>query len=596
MRRPVILCEYAHAMGNSGGCLAKYWAHFRDSQLPRFQGGFIWDFIDQGLALPSNNKHFGYGGDFGDFPNTKNFCCNGIMSPDRKPFPTAKEAAHLQSPVMVEVSYVPEGGAKCIYMAISNRFIHSDLSDVVVIVTPMLHAAAINDLVYFQSFEVSCSGILPQEERLVCLDEPIIAALHKQPVLIPTLQSRLNSVISSSPLLQQQVLLDVSVRYSTLCNAETSPAIAPSPASTPISTPSNTGMYTGTGSISSTNGNSSLNVARTLSRKSVSISSSPMDSPAEGSTIGESLNLFAWKPGHELLHISWVDTEEVLLQTVQTSLHNALRSLTSWSYKQNMSISHFESSDASTGVEVIMVRWSDGSSASIGRQCGRLLSWVNNRNKSVIDSKHPLDICLYRAPTDNDKGGGGFSYAANWKAAGLDRLERKDSSKSAIISCQSHQDAVNGACLVIETAWVLAPSSVMSYRNGQTTRLQKDTTGIEIPCKCTYTFKADGAVEVNLSAALPVYLPPLPRFGVRFAVNRRYEVVRWFGLGPHEAYDDRKESAYLGVFRSHLSQLFTHYTVPQECGRRADPRYIQHMCIMHRTSIHIYVQLYIIIH
>ena len=63
-RRPVILCEYAHAMGNSGGCLAHYWKAFRHPKLPRLQGGFIWDFVDQGLLLPGG-EGFGYGGDFG---------------------------------------------------------------------------------------------------------------------------------------------------------------------------------------------------------------------------------------------------------------------------------------------------------------------------------------------------------------------------------------------------------------------------------------------------------------------------------------------------------------------------------------------------
>ena len=58
----VILCEYAHAMGNSSGGLSKYWELFRDSNLPRMQGGFIWDLVDQSLMLP-NNRGYGYGGE-----------------------------------------------------------------------------------------------------------------------------------------------------------------------------------------------------------------------------------------------------------------------------------------------------------------------------------------------------------------------------------------------------------------------------------------------------------------------------------------------------------------------------------------------------
>ena len=94
----MILCEYAHAMGNSGGCLKAYWKDFRNHNIPRLQGGFIWDFVDQGLLMGSEDQYpnaYGYGGDFGDLPNTKQFCINGILGPDRKPHPTAYEAAHL---------------------------------------------------------------------------------------------------------------------------------------------------------------------------------------------------------------------------------------------------------------------------------------------------------------------------------------------------------------------------------------------------------------------------------------------------------------------------------------------------------------------
>jgi beta-galactosidase len=74
----LVLCEYAHAMGNSVGNLYKYWDHFE--KYPNLMGGFIWDFVDQ--ALKGENG-FEYGGDWGDNPNDGNFCANGIVSADR---------------------------------------------------------------------------------------------------------------------------------------------------------------------------------------------------------------------------------------------------------------------------------------------------------------------------------------------------------------------------------------------------------------------------------------------------------------------------------------------------------------------------------
>ncbi|MCH8553231.1 MAG: beta-galactosidase [Natronospirillum sp.] len=94
--RPLILCEYAHAMGNSLGGFAEYWRAFR--QYPRLQGGFIWDWVDQGLTRTSESgeRYWAYGGDFGDTPNDRQFCINGLIFPDRTVHPTIHEAKRAQ--------------------------------------------------------------------------------------------------------------------------------------------------------------------------------------------------------------------------------------------------------------------------------------------------------------------------------------------------------------------------------------------------------------------------------------------------------------------------------------------------------------------
>ncbi|MGY3852192.1 beta-galactosidase [Aeromonas aquatilis] len=96
--RPLILCEYAHAMGNSLGGYGHYWQAFRDH--PRLQGGFVWDWVDQGLdKYTADGRHYwGYGGDFGDVQNDRQFCCNGLLFPDRTPHPTLFEAKRAQQP------------------------------------------------------------------------------------------------------------------------------------------------------------------------------------------------------------------------------------------------------------------------------------------------------------------------------------------------------------------------------------------------------------------------------------------------------------------------------------------------------------------
>ena len=89
--RPLILCEYAHAMGNSVGNFQDYWDAIEKYR--SLQGGFIWDWVDQGLSEKDadGNDYWAYGGDYGDKPNDGNFCCNGVVLPDRTPNPSLHE-------------------------------------------------------------------------------------------------------------------------------------------------------------------------------------------------------------------------------------------------------------------------------------------------------------------------------------------------------------------------------------------------------------------------------------------------------------------------------------------------------------------------
>ena len=108
--RPLLMCEYAHAMGNSCGNLKEYWDAVKEHE--RLQGGFIWDWVDQGVrqvtevdqdGIPSSPQEwFAYGGDFGDQPNDGNFCINGLVWPDRKPHPALWEYKKVLEPVCVE--------------------------------------------------------------------------------------------------------------------------------------------------------------------------------------------------------------------------------------------------------------------------------------------------------------------------------------------------------------------------------------------------------------------------------------------------------------------------------------------------------------
>ena len=93
---PMIMCEYSHAMGNSNGGLDRYWEAIYNHH--GLQGGFVWDWKDQGLR--TDDGGLGYGGHFGDKPNDGDFCCNGLVGAEGDPHPAIEELRYLTRPVV----------------------------------------------------------------------------------------------------------------------------------------------------------------------------------------------------------------------------------------------------------------------------------------------------------------------------------------------------------------------------------------------------------------------------------------------------------------------------------------------------------------
>ena len=119
--RPLILCEYSHAMGNWGG-LADYAAAFE--RHGRLQGGFVWEWVDHGIwpRDARGRAYWRYGGDFGETPHDANFCADGLVWPDRTPHPGLQELRFVSRPVSVEA----HGGRR---FRIHNRRDFAELTD-----------------------------------------------------------------------------------------------------------------------------------------------------------------------------------------------------------------------------------------------------------------------------------------------------------------------------------------------------------------------------------------------------------------------------------------------------------------------------------
>lgn len=120
--RPFIICEYAHAQGNSTGHFQWFWDVFEAN--PSMQGGFIWDWVDQGLTKTDDDgdTYFAYGGDFGDTIGDANFCINGLIFPDRTPKPALEEVKKVQQYIKLSASDPRSGKVQ-----VSNRYYYQTL-------------------------------------------------------------------------------------------------------------------------------------------------------------------------------------------------------------------------------------------------------------------------------------------------------------------------------------------------------------------------------------------------------------------------------------------------------------------------------------
>lgn len=168
--KPYIQCEYAHAMGNSEGGFKEYWDLIR--KYPKYQGGYIWDFVDQGLRdkSPITGKEiFTYGGDYGRYPGSDyNFNCNGIIAPNRRLNPHAYEIQYVLQNVWIK-DFDAENGSFNVY----NENFFKNIDDLNLTATLFANGVKLTTVAIPDT-----KGIAPQATKLV-KSEALKSAIEK---------------------------------------------------------------------------------------------------------------------------------------------------------------------------------------------------------------------------------------------------------------------------------------------------------------------------------------------------------------------------------------------------------------------------------
>ena len=187
--RPIVTCEYAHSMGNSTGNLGEYWDTIRSH--PRLAGGFVWDWVDQGLRVPiaSGRTMWAYGGDFGDQPNDGAFAHDGLVFPDRVPKPALAELAKVHEPVAVHWPDVTDPW-RC---EVENRRDHASLDDLICV-----WEVRVDDLVVGDG-EIELPAVVPGARAPLVLDRPEAAIRPGDDDALLTLSFRLAKTTRWAP-------------------------------------------------------------------------------------------------------------------------------------------------------------------------------------------------------------------------------------------------------------------------------------------------------------------------------------------------------------------------------------------------------------
>ncbi|GLI68193.1 hypothetical protein VaNZ11_012533 [Volvox africanus] len=599
-RRPIMLCEYAHSMGNSTGNLDQYWAAF-DSH-PSLAGGFIWDWADQCLRATATRTdgskvdYWAYGGDFGDVPNDGQFCCNGLVFPDRSPHPALYEAKAVMAPIAFAWKDENGGDGGCgggsdaataLTLRVRNKYDICTASNIAVQWRLLLNGKPLTH-----------PGLGTVAGPVHAVHAPVDPAIATTPS--PLLDGGWYDGGSTAPMPPRSVsVLQLQTSTEALTEVLREAATA-----------------------------SAAAAAGTLSRVGSGIR---LEAHFEVRAVLRSSVRWA-EAGHVVAHQQLPLPKRVDLGPAQRAaaavLTNAAAATASFAAAA-ASLPHLQcNQDPSSGTVTIHQAGSNGLHIRICGSSGCIESY------SVGDSEllaAPLEPCFFRACTDNDRGGTcGSSYAARWVAAGLDRLwpygpvkvEVLEASKGVASGGVGSSTAVSGSVRIRAsctlrpgqqkagsgaeaqegvgigemggTHWFAvldSPSPATTFAIARQSAVVAeepraaaavDTEG-EIRIEATYDVQPTGQVHIawrmDTCDALPAPLtagliPSLPRVGVRGAAPTRLGSVSWLGGGPHECYWDRKASAHIGQYGAAVREMRVPYVFPQESGGRADVRWI----------------------
>ncbi len=528
--RPVVMCEYAHSMGNSTGNLKEYWEAIE--KYPRLQGGFIWDWVDQGLrrVTEDGEEWFAYGGDFGDEPNDGNFCINGLIWPDRRPHPGLWEYKKVLEPVKVEPVDLTAGKVRII-----NKYRFVDLSGL----TGSWSLVA--------DGEVLQSGSLPRLTAPPGESEEVTIPVQ-QPVLKPGTEYWLHIrfELARDTLWAEQGHEMAWAQFQM-------PFAVPEVAPLPVAKMPALELETDARAITVRGDDFMITFSRTTGRitswrygdrelilqgPALNIWRAPTDNDAN--TWGEQKMAIRWREaGLDRLQerAESVHAEQISPQLVQVSVHSVSTPAVGEEPPRSERWAEFLR-QLEEGIDMIL-REED-----IRRLCQLLgVDYDSLPGQGKVERIKALVTELDRSGRISDliQAGTPFIEAAKFALPG--RIRRALEEIQRIPPEELEQ--------------VFAPHYTARFE-----------------CDYTYTIYGSGDLVIEHRVVPHGDLPPLPRVGLQMVLPGGYERFTWYGRGPHETYADRKLGARVGIYSGTVDEQYVPYITPQENGNKTDVRWV----------------------
>ena len=543
--RPIVMCEYAHSMGNSTGNLQEYWDAV--ATYPRLQGGFIWDWMDQGLrqVAADGQEYFAFGGDFGDAPNDGNFCGNGLLGSDRVPHPALLEYKKVLEPVHFSQTEAAMPGL----IQIENRFHAFDLNGVEI------------------AWEVREIGPVATDigvAREKIVQQGVLSRLSTPAGQATTVRLPLNGYVNGyerRPGAEYWLTMRARLRAATRwCDAghevawqqfalsNTTPMTAPSdvPAANFSQTPSV--MILRQGALEVVVDKESGRLLR-LAQEGQSL-------------IAQGPALQIWRAPTDNDANTWGD-QRAAIQWRDVGLDRLEDQVDGVSATEDEGVLEIEVRGAAVAAvdagAVQAKRW-----AEVLQRLGAMLGlYADEAQVRMVAQLFDID---YERVVGGDR-----TTKVRHMLTELETKGQIANLMTAIYQLISVGGAVHVPGEVRDELGLYINKSEDALRE-----MIRPASESRFDYLMRYALRADGGVGVELRVVCSGAQPPfLPRVGLRMTLPETLTQLTWYGRGPHESYSDRKQSAAFGVYSSSVSEQFIPYMKPQEHGNHTETRWVR---------------------